>query len=186
MDLKNLKLQITYQIERKPGGGFIARATDPAVPSLEAPTREELEEKIRAEAFAKAAAEFPALKGLLERQLKSAEQAGSKHSSSFVIRTVGDQTSVSEFATPEEKEEFAKEFGGLMNKSFPELVRAMAAQKGATTTLEIKSGASSPITKLDGSLTNIPIVPEASSRWPLIVVGLSILATLIYFLVLHR
>jgi hypothetical protein len=47
MDLKRLLTQVVYKIETKPEGGFIARATDPTVPALEAPTREELQQKIQ-------------------------------------------------------------------------------------------------------------------------------------------
>ena len=40
MELKRLITHFTYRIEPKPEGGFIAHATDPTVPPLEAPTRE--------------------------------------------------------------------------------------------------------------------------------------------------
>jgi hypothetical protein len=62
MDLKRLVAQLAYRIERKPEGGFIARATDPSVPPLEASTREELQKKIQEKIFADLSAEFPGLK----------------------------------------------------------------------------------------------------------------------------
>jgi hypothetical protein len=52
MDLKRLITQFAYRIEPKPEGGFIAHATDPSVPPLEAPTRQELQKKIQERIFA--------------------------------------------------------------------------------------------------------------------------------------
>lgn len=73
MDLKRLITRFTYRIEPKPEGGFIAHPSDPTVPPLEAPTREELQQKIQANVVAGLAAEFPALKLPIENnKLKSA------------------------------------------------------------------------------------------------------------------
>lgn len=47
MEINRTNLHLTYKIEEKPEGGFIARSDDPSVESLEAPTREELMEKLR-------------------------------------------------------------------------------------------------------------------------------------------
>ena len=68
MELKRLITHFTYRIEPKPEGGFIAHATDPTVPPLEAPTREELQRKIQANIAAGLASEFPGLKLPLENQ----------------------------------------------------------------------------------------------------------------------
>ena len=62
MDIKRLITQFTYRIEQKPGGGFIAHASDPAVPPLEAPTRMELQQKIQESINASLTKEFPQLK----------------------------------------------------------------------------------------------------------------------------
>ena len=189
MDLKNLKTQVTYRIEPKPGGGFIARATDPAVPSIEAPTQEELQEKIRAQAFEKLGAEFPALKRLLENPPKPGQVVRSKHSSTFVIRSTGNETEVTEVSTPEQKEEFAKELRGLVNQDFPELAQALAASDDTKTSAIQETGAqgvSFPTPKRDQmSVANAPITPEAN-RWPLVVLALLILGSLMYFIFLHR
>jgi hypothetical protein len=48
MELKSLITHFTYRIEPKPAGGFITHTTNPTVPPLEAPTREELQRKIQA------------------------------------------------------------------------------------------------------------------------------------------
>jgi hypothetical protein len=73
MQLKRIVRDLTYNIEPKPEGGFIAHATDPTVPPVEAGSREELLEKIKAEVAANLASEFPGLKlPLGNQQLKGA------------------------------------------------------------------------------------------------------------------
>jgi hypothetical protein len=62
MEIKRLITHFTYRIEQKPGGGFIAHASDPALPPLEAPTRMELQHKIQDNINAALAKEFPGLK----------------------------------------------------------------------------------------------------------------------------
>jgi hypothetical protein len=65
--LTRLVTKFTYRIEPKVGGGFIAHASDPNVPPLEAATREELQVQIRARIAADLAREFPGLKVPLDR-----------------------------------------------------------------------------------------------------------------------
>jgi hypothetical protein len=62
MEIKRLVSKYVYRIEPKSDGGFIARATDPNVQSLEAPTREELKQKIQSTILAGLSADFPGLK----------------------------------------------------------------------------------------------------------------------------
>jgi len=62
VDLKRVITTFTYRIEAKPDGGFIAHASDPNVPLLEAPTREELQQKIQTTIAAAVAEQFPGLK----------------------------------------------------------------------------------------------------------------------------
>ncbi len=57
IDLKHLITRIPFKVEPKLDGGFIARASDPSVTPIEAPTREELHQKI----VAALRAEFPQL-----------------------------------------------------------------------------------------------------------------------------
>jgi hypothetical protein len=84
MELKHLIQRFSYRIEPKAEGGFIARATDPTVPPLEAPTREELQQKIQASLAAAMAEAFPGLKLPAEsKQFKFDEQKVSA-SKSFV------------------------------------------------------------------------------------------------------
>lgn len=62
MDIKRLITHFTYRIEQKPEGGFIAHASDPNLPPIEAPTRMELQHKIQDSINAALATEFPGLK----------------------------------------------------------------------------------------------------------------------------
>jgi hypothetical protein len=62
MEFKRLFSQFTYHIEAKPEGGFIARASDPALPPLEAPNQMELRQKIQNSINASIATQFPGLK----------------------------------------------------------------------------------------------------------------------------
>src|SRR5436309_3257002 len=62
MELKRLVQSFTYRIEPKPEGGFISRVAYPTVPALEAPTREELQQKIQAKLLAQLGENFPGLK----------------------------------------------------------------------------------------------------------------------------
>jgi hypothetical protein len=61
MEIKRLVQECVYRIEPKPEGGFIARASDPDVPPLEAATREELQQKIQAKLVAALGVAFPGI-----------------------------------------------------------------------------------------------------------------------------
>jgi hypothetical protein len=62
MEINRLVSKYVYRIEPKPGGGFIARASDPSVSAIEASSREELQQKIQAAVFAGLGADFPGFK----------------------------------------------------------------------------------------------------------------------------
>jgi hypothetical protein len=62
MEIKRLAAKYVYRIEPKPEGGFIARASDPNVPPIEAATREELQQKIQSTVLAGLGRDFPGLK----------------------------------------------------------------------------------------------------------------------------
>ena len=189
MNVKNLKMKVTYRIEAKPGGGFIARAADPSAPSIEAATREELQEKIRTETLEKLAGELPVLKRLLETQFKPGEMVKSKQSSTVVIRTTGSDTVVTELSSSEDRAGVAKELSGLVKKSFPDLSRALAALEDTQTPTVTEDGHSSVsfrTPKQNEVVANAPIVPEANYRWPFVVLALLVLGALMYFASLHR
>jgi len=61
MEIKHLVSKYVYRIEPKPEGGFIARASDPNIPAIEAATREDLQHKIQSTILAGLGADFPDL-----------------------------------------------------------------------------------------------------------------------------
>ena len=131
MELKRLITHFTYRIEPKPEGGFIAHATDPTVPPLEAPTREELQRKIQENIAAGLASEFPGLKLPLEnQQLKFAFHIERKPGGGFAIHSADPDAPLIEGATHEEIEShFAEKLIAFVGKHFiPELSQALAAQ----------------------------------------------------------
>lgn len=131
MELKRLITNFTYRIEPKPEGGFIAHATDPTVPPLEAPTREELQRKIQANIAAGLASEFPGMRLPLEnRELKFAFHIERTPGGGFTIHSADPNAPPIEGATHEEIEShFAEKLINFVGKHFmPELSQALAAQ----------------------------------------------------------
>ena len=131
MELKSLITHFTYRIEPKPEGGFIAHNSDPTVPPLEAPTREELQRKIQENIAAGLASEFPGLKLPLEnQQLKFAFHIERKPGGGFAIHSADPDAPLIEGATHEEIEShFAEKLIAFVGKHFiPELSQALAAQ----------------------------------------------------------
>src|SRR6266481_1932948 len=131
MEIKRLITHFTYRIEPKPEGGFIAHASDPSLPPLEAPTRDELQQKIQANIAAAVAAEFPGLKLPLEnKELKFNFHIEAKPGGGFVIHSHTDPNAAPvEVSTHEEIElPFAEKLLGVLGKHFPELSQALAAQ----------------------------------------------------------
>lgn len=134
MDLKRLITQFTYRIEPKPEGGFIAHASDPAVPPLEASTREELKQKIQATIAAALAAEFPGLKLPAQAgQVKFAFHVEHKPGGGFSIQSADPNTPPIEGATHAEIENhFAEKLLNFVGKHFmAELADALAKQGGS-------------------------------------------------------
>jgi hypothetical protein len=131
MELKRLITHFTYRIEPKPEGGFIAHATDPTVPPLEAPTGEELQRKIQTNIAAGLASEFPGLKLPLDnQQLKFAFHIERNHGGGFSIHSADPNAQPIEEATHGEIEShFAEKLIAFVGKHFlPELSQALATQ----------------------------------------------------------
>ena len=117
MDLKNLINHFVYRIEPKPGGGFIAHATDPSVPPLEAPTRAELQQKIQARISEALAQQFPGLK--LQggnQQLKMAFHIERGADGGFTIHSSDPNTQPTAAASHEIESQFAEKLIGFVGK----------------------------------------------------------------------
>jgi hypothetical protein len=135
MELKRLVTQFTYRIEPKPEGGFVAHATDPTIPVLEAPTREELQQKIQATIAAGLAKEFPGLKFPAEgEKLKFAFHIEHKPGGGFTIHSGDANTPAIEGASHDDIESpFIEKLTGLIGKHMmPELMQALAQQGNGT------------------------------------------------------
>jgi len=131
MELKHLISHFTYRIEPKPNGGFIAHAVDPSVAPLEAPTREELQQKIQENILAGLSAQFPGLKLPLENQdLQFAFHIERKPEGGFVIHSSDPKAEPIEVLTHHDMESrFAERIIGLVGKYLtPELSQALAVQ----------------------------------------------------------
>lgn len=151
MDFKRLVTQFAYKIEPKPEGGFIARATDPASPTLEAPTREELQRKIQLNILNALSTEFPSLKVPAEgKHVEMAFHVEHTPGGGFSIHPADPNAPVIQTANQQEFESrFLEKFLNFAGKHLmPELSQALAAQVGSTdvkvvvnkTTFRINSG----------------------------------------------
>jgi hypothetical protein len=131
VELKQLITHFTYRIEPKPGGGFIAHPSDPAVAPLEAATREELQQKIQSTILAGLGAKFPALQSAVEGKAANfAFHIERKPEGGFVLHSADAQAEPIEFGTHNDLEShLAEKLVNFVGKHFaPELAQAMAAQ----------------------------------------------------------
>ena len=215
MDIKRIISTFTYRIEAKPEGGFIAHASDPGLPPLEAPTRRELQEKIQASIGAAVAREFPGLNlpsGNLpsgNKRLKFAFHVEAKPGGGFSIHSHDPSAATIEGASHEKIEHpFAEKLAGVVGEYLlPELSQALAQQGGAgdiNVFVDRKVGLSEstgPKTVAFGgtqsfqpsgtlqpqNIDNSPIAFEKSKSWPIFrfLLTLLVIAALMYFF-LHR
>lgn len=130
MDLKRLMPYFTYHIEAKSDGGFIARAADPSLPPLEAPTQFELRQKIQENISAALATEIPGLKlPAGNQQLKATFHIERNSDGSFAIHTSDPNSSPIEAAPHEIESKFAEKFIGFVGKHvLPQLSPELASQ----------------------------------------------------------
>ena len=210
MELNNIIAKLAYNIEPKPEGGFIARASDPSFPPLEAATREELLEKIQARVGNAIAAAIPGWKlPAGTKDLKFAFQLEPNPGGGYVAQSIGPDGKPQEGPGNESVAERAAEkvataLGECLLRQFPEGfenlkskdVKVLFDVKTAGTPFKMsmtggtgifsrwgKAGDNSPV-------QNSPIQPEMSSAWPIIrflLKGLAIVALLYFFFHhLHR
>lgn len=129
MEIKRLITKCAYRIEPKPGGGFVARTTDPAVPPLEAPTREELQQKIQENIRTALTSEFPGLKLPEGKTEKFAFHLELKPGGGVTVHSADGNTSPIETSSHAEMEKhLAEMLLAFAGDSIPELGKALAAQ----------------------------------------------------------
>lgn len=146
MDLKQLVTRFAYKIEPKPDGGFIARATDPSAPPIEALTREELQQKIRQNILNALSADFPDLKLPAEgKQVALLFHVEHKPGGGFSIHSGDPNAAIIEAADHNDFEsKFLEKFLGFAGKHvMPELSRALAAQVGSANIKVVVNGKTS-------------------------------------------
>ena len=130
MDIKRLITHFTYHIEPKPDGGFIARASDPSLPPLEAPTRFELNEKIRLNISAALEAEFPQLKSAIEQnQTRVSFHIERKPDGGFALHSDDTNATGTDVASHEIESKFAEKLIAFAGKHLvpAEMSEALAA-----------------------------------------------------------
>lgn len=210
MELKRLITHFSYRIEPKPEGGFVAHASDPTLPPLEASTREELQQKIQANIVNALTTEFPGLKLPLENKQRSyAFHIENKPEGGFAIHSADPNAKPIEGASHAEIEnQFAEKLINFVGKHVtPELSKALAAS-GATgdvhvfvnTTTGVKVAANSQDLKFSNiqvqkpnfnnagdAVGNSPITPEAGN-WNFfrLLLALLVIAAVMYFFLHHR
>lgn len=131
MEIKRTLAKIIYRIEPKPEGGFIARASDPQVPPLEAATREELQQKIQSAITDTLAAQFPGLNLPLDhKELKYSFHIEAKPGGGFIAHSGDPGQPAIEGETHEEVQHHLAEklVGALGSYFLPELKQALGAQ----------------------------------------------------------
>lgn len=140
MDLKRIISTFTYRIEAKPEGGFVAHASDPSQPPLEAPTRAELQQKIQANINAALAAEFPGLnlsagnQASGTKELKFDFHIEAKPGGGFTLHSSNPGSAPIDGATHEEiAPPFAEKLAGIVGSYLlpKELLEALAQQQGS-------------------------------------------------------
>jgi len=214
VDLKRLISTFTYRIEPKPQGGFIAHASDPSLPPIEAPTREELQQKIQANISAGLAREFPGLNlpsgnpPSGNKGPKFAFHIEAKPGGGFSLHSHDPNATTIEGASHEEIElPFAEKLAGMVGYFLPELSQALATAGGAGDVkvfvdrkVSFTANPGSQKMTLGGmknsppsgtlqprSIDNSPLTFEESKSWPIFrfLLALLVFAALVYFF-LHR
>jgi hypothetical protein len=132
MELKHLIQKFSYKIEPKPEGGFFARSGDPSVPSIEAPTRAELETKIQANFAAALGLAFPGLKIPVDnRNVKFELHIDRKPEGGFAVHSEEVGAPTMSPASHEKIDHLAEKLLGFVDKNFPQFAEQLAAQAGS-------------------------------------------------------
>jgi len=155
MELKHLVQRCVYRIEPKPEGGFIARASDPTVPPLEAATREELQQLIQAKLMAALGEAFPGLTlPAPGKQVSVAMHVERKPGGGFAVHSDNPGTPGFNPAAQEKFDHYAEELLGFVEKHFPHLSEHITEQvtgrelKVFTTTSSTTTTQSLPLSKM--------------------------------------
>jgi hypothetical protein len=204
MEIKRLISQFTYKIEPKPEGGFIAHASDPSVPLLEAATREELQQKIQANIASALATEFPGLKLPMENKgVKFDFHIEHKPGGGFILQsTSGKELPVVGGTHAEIESKFAERILGALGGEFlPEVAQALSAVSSGNVKVTVNrsetfskptsslSSANAGLVQADNrqdadvlNVANSPITPEGNKLWPFVrfLIAAIVFAVIVY------
>ena len=148
MELQRLIQRFAYRIEAKPEGGFMARASDPTAPTLEAATREELQQKIQ-EQVATALRESPnsVTFPVQTNRAKFQVHIDRKPGGGFTVRSEEQGTPQMDPATHQKLDRLAERLLGFVDKNFPQLseglAKAVASNAKVSTDVESEVGSNS-------------------------------------------
>lgn len=159
MESKQITTQVTYRVEPKPGGGFIAHPTEGSGSTLEAPTREDLQEKIREQSLSSVLAEFPGLQARENKASGTTFHIDRKPGGSFAAHSDDPNAEVIEGTTKEEVEtKLVEKYLGMANKDLlQKFVQAVNAQGSTDIKVVVKSTTST---------TSIPgLLKEGFGSW---------------------
>lgn len=190
MEIKRLAAKYVYRIEPKSEGGFIARATDPNVPPLEAATRDELRQKIQSTVLAGLGMDFPGLKlPAGAGEMKFSFHVEKQPDGSFDIHSSDPAVAPLNAASHDQVEShFAEkliEFAGKhMLQEVPEAMRAQMASGDIKVFIKKSSGFTFTTSRLDdqtpqlgsavqGSDASSVVSPVISNRTSSVTIGSS-------------
>jgi len=174
MELKRLVQQFAYKIEPKPEGGFIARPSDPSIPPLEAPTREELQHKIQERLVNSLGERFPALKQALQDQHLQGKKLNfdvhieRRPDGGFAVHSDQSTTPGSSPVEHEKLDHFAERMLNFVAKNVPQVGDTLdaIAESGEVEVFTTKAGAApSAGTALGAAKALLPTDPMQSSEF---------------------
>jgi hypothetical protein len=131
MEIKRTISRIAYRIEPKPEGGFIARCSDPTAPPLEAASRFELEQQIKAKITAEMESQFPGLKIPLDESETKFISLETKPDGGFTVQSGDTSARFSEGGTKNAVEQWLTDKAvTLVEKNLPpELIEQLKHQQ---------------------------------------------------------
>ena len=213
VDFKQLLSTFTYRIEQKPDGGFAAYPSDPNLPSIEAPTRMELNQKIQQNINGALATQFPGL-ALPDHnnERKVSFHLEAKPGGGFTVHYSKPNAAPGDTHAQDVEFPFGEKLIGLMGRYLTPEVLQKLQQKGADGELnvvvnrkefktsfanqDLSAGSAENFSMLSssgptmgtiGANDSSPIMPETSNTWKIFRFLLTLLlaCALVYFFT-HR
>jgi hypothetical protein len=181
MEIKNVISKYLYRLEPKPGGGFIARASDPSMPVLEAPTRIELQQKIKSTVLNGLKTDFPGLNLPPAHEMNFSFHVERNADGGFELHSAEPGTTPVSASSHDEVESHVAEklitfFGKHLMPNLPEDLRAQLTSGNVkvfvskTSGVTVRTSAQGPGTSAGSSLSGMlpSTAPIASTAGPVV------------------